>query len=114
MYPSLSEEWDYDKNNDDPSMYLPGSNVKKYWKCKECGRSYSATIWNRTHGRGCKICRYKSTGNKLSKQVRCIETGVIYKNVTEAANWLGCSPSLIRLAVQKKIQKAKGFSWEYC
>lgn len=114
MYPSLSEEWDYDKNNDDPSMYLPGSNVKKYWKCKECGRSYSATIWSRVHGRGCKICGYKSSSNKLSKQVKCIETGVIYKNATEAARWLGCSTALIRLAAQKKIKKAKGYSWEYC
>lgn len=114
MYPSLSEEWDYSKNDDDPSMYLSGSNVKKYWICKECGRSYSATIWNRVHGKGCKICGYKSTGIKLSKPVKCIETDIIYKNATEAANWLGCSPSLIRLAAQKKIQKAKGYSWEYC
>ena len=50
--PNLAKEWDYDKNDKDPSDYFATSHAKVWWKC-EFGHSWNAIIGNRTHGYGC-------------------------------------------------------------
>jgi hypothetical protein len=46
------------------------------------------------------------------KNIECVETGVIYKNVREINRILNISETLIRLACNKGI-KAKGYTFKY-
>ena len=55
----LMKEWNYDKNNDlEPSVFMPNSNKKVWWKCKE-GHEWEAVISSRTAGRNCPYCSGK-------------------------------------------------------
>lgn len=56
LYPWLLDEWDYELNRKEPEGYLPKSNDKVWWKCKE-GHSWKALISERTRGTGCPECR---------------------------------------------------------
>lgn len=59
-YPTIVEEWDYEKNIILPTTIGSGSNRKVWWKCKKCGREWEATP-NKRVGRnqGCPYCRKK-------------------------------------------------------
>ena len=59
-FPELLKEWDYEKNTNiaDPMRVTPGSAIKVWWKCKECGHEWMATINNRRRGSGCLICSH--------------------------------------------------------
>lgn len=47
-----------------------------------------------------------------AKCVRCVETGVEYRTITEAAEAMGCARSSISTVLSKKREKAKGYRWE--
>jgi len=62
--PKLCEEWDYTKNKKQPNEYLPNSNEKVWWICKECGYEWVAIINSRNGRRtGCPKCA-ESKGEK--------------------------------------------------
>lgn len=55
--PSLSKEWDWEKNTDDtPETVALHSNRKFYWVCQKCGHSWKASPNNRVAGKGCPNC----------------------------------------------------------
>ncbi|WP_176761873.1 zinc-ribbon domain-containing protein [Pseudobutyrivibrio sp. YE44] len=57
--PELKKEWDYEKNTIDPDTITAGSNARAFWKCTECGNSWNAIVYSRTHGgngTGCPEC----------------------------------------------------------
>lgn len=62
--PELCKEWDYNKNTKKPEEYVPYSNKKVWWVCRECGNNWIASITNRNKGRGCLKCAY-SKGEKV-------------------------------------------------
>jgi len=43
--PELASEWNYKFNNKKPENYCPGSEIKVWWKCKECDHEWLALIW---------------------------------------------------------------------
>ena len=56
LNPSLSTEWNYEKNGGlTPVDVTPGSSKKVWWKCDK-GHEWQATVSNRTIGRGCPFC----------------------------------------------------------
>ena len=59
-----------------------------------------------------KIANYN---RKDIKSVLCVETGVVYKKVTDAAKSVCCSVSLISAACKgtNRVKRAKGFHWRY-
>lgn len=58
LYPELAEQWASDLNgNKLPSEYLPGSDVKVWWRCN-LGHTWKASIHSRQNN-GCPYC-----GNK--------------------------------------------------
>lgn len=61
--PELCEEWDYSKNNKNPEDYCPNSGKKVWWKCKECGHEWKASILDRNSNHGCPRCN-NSKGEK--------------------------------------------------
>ena len=55
--PDLLEQWDYDKNQMNPSEILPSSHEKAWWKCDK-GHSWQAMVFSRTreNAAGCPYC----------------------------------------------------------
>ncbi len=60
-FPEIAQQWDYEKNGDLlPSMVLPFSNKKVWWKCEK-GHSWQCPIENRTlQSTGCPECTLRS------------------------------------------------------
>lgn len=56
LYPSLLEEWDYQKNGCiDPECISYGSGLKIYWRCSK-GHSWAVCPSSRIKGHGCPYC----------------------------------------------------------
>ena len=57
--PSLTKEWNYEKNNGlTPVDVTPNSHKKVWWKCSN-GHEWQAAIADRNGGRGCPYCAGK-------------------------------------------------------
>ena len=55
LYPSLAKEWG--DNPKGPEQYLPKSNKKVNWVCKDCDYSWTASIHHRVGSKsGCPLC----------------------------------------------------------
>ena len=50
---------------------------------------------------------------RQSQPVRCVETGQVFRQIKDAAAWLGKSPTAISLAVRGLNPSAGGYHWEY-
>ena len=58
--PTLTLEWDYEKNgNLTPENFSANSHEKVWWKCSK-GHEWQATIASRNNGRRCPYCSNKS------------------------------------------------------
>ena len=58
--PTLTEQWDYEKNSNlKPENYSANSHEKVWWKCSK-GHRWQATIASRNNGRRCPYCSNKS------------------------------------------------------
>ncbi|MBQ2304828.1 MAG: hypothetical protein II181_01875, partial [Firmicutes bacterium] len=60
VFPKVSEEWDYEKNDSlKPELLLPKSGKIVWWKCPK-GHSYQASIiYRTTKGGGCPYCSHQ-------------------------------------------------------
>lgn len=62
MFPEIAKDWNIEKNGRlTPDQITYGSQRKVWWKCKECGYEWKATLNSRTNGtiknrRGCPNC----------------------------------------------------------
>lgn len=66
-----------------------------------------------------EIEQYQSFG-AISKKIRCIETGKVFKNAREAAHWAAfvrerniCSMDLIKQCCRGKQKTSYGYHWEW-
>lgn len=57
-FPTLANEWNYDKNNCMPTEIITGAAKKVWWKC-EMGHEWEAMVSSRCTGVGCPICAGK-------------------------------------------------------
>lgn len=57
-------------------------------------------------------CQYNIDYSQ-SKQVLCLETGIIYPSLSEVYRQLGFSQGYISLACNGKYKQAYGFHWKY-
>ena len=56
LYPEIAAQWDHEKNGDlKPSMLLPGSGKRVWWKCI-CGNEWNTAVYHRTEGHDCAVC----------------------------------------------------------
>jgi len=71
-FPKLvEEEWDYEKNEVDPSTVSYGSSINYFWICsnERCGESFLQSPGSRTHSmQGCPRCA-SSKGEKITTRV---------------------------------------------
>lgn len=105
--PELAKEWHSTKNDDlSPDDVTSGSNQKVWWICSK-GHEWKAVISSRAkNGTGCPMC-----SKYAQRAVICVETGVKYKNVTEAISLTGAK----KIAeCCKGIRKTSGgYHWKY-
>ena len=53
----ILDDWDYSKNTMSPSSFLPGSNIKVWFRCHICGYEWKTVINSRTgQGADCRMC----------------------------------------------------------
>lgn len=73
--PTLSNEWNYEKNiGITPSDVMPNSNQKVWWRCNQ-GHEWQAIIQNRNKGSGCPQCfKEKRKKNKVTADVTTADT----------------------------------------
>jgi hypothetical protein len=65
LFPEICLDWDYNKNELYPNKFLPGSNVKVWWKCHKCKYEWFTGINGRTgFSTGCPKCS-RSKGEKI-------------------------------------------------
>lgn len=70
-FPSVAEEWDYEKNQGRPEEYLSGSNKKAFWICEKCGYKWEAVISKRTlRGQGCPECGKIRVKRKIHERIK--------------------------------------------
>lgn len=107
-------EWDYKKNGRLlPSMVSYGSGKRAWWKCGKCGHEWQSVIRDYARGRGCPECRKKSIGKRFSKQIRCIETGIVYESMAMVEKEMGIGHSHISMCCNGKQDTAGGYHWEF-
>lgn len=74
-----------------------------------CDRKYNAN-----YGTAIQRCALKRINNpKLSKQVLCVETGVVYPSTIEVERQLGFSQGNISYACNGRYKQAYGYTWCY-
>ncbi len=60
MFPDISRDWDYESNALSPFDFLPSSNKKVWWICKNCGYKYQSTISHKvSRNQGCPLCSHQ-------------------------------------------------------
>jgi hypothetical protein len=60
-----------------------------------------------------KDFRGAGAAHVFARSVRCIETGVVYSTLTEAAMVVGVGSGKITMVCKGKRKTAGGFRWEY-
>lgn len=105
-FPELLKEWDFEKNTIKPTEIVRGKNEKIWWLCPK-GHSYATTINHRLEGRGCARCSF----DRKCKKVINLDTGEIYKGITEARQKTGITT--IHDVLSGRQKRAGGYHWEY-
>lgn len=80
--PALAAELHPTKNGDlKPTEVDYRSQQSVWWQCSKCGYEWQTKIYSRVHAKtGCPRC-----SDKNHKRVLCIETGIVYKDLSEAS-----------------------------
>jgi hypothetical protein len=112
LFPEIAGQWHPGKNGDlTPDQVTPRSHKKAWWKCEK-GHEWTATVKNRTYGRGCPYCANKIVNEEnnllaldpeLAKQWHPTKNGDLSpENVTQGSDkkaWWKCE---------------KGHEWQTC
>lgn len=70
QHPKIVAEWNYEKNNIKPDEISCHSNLKVWWKCKECGHSWRQTVANRVgRNSGCPKCNIENVNSFCEQAV---------------------------------------------
>ena len=109
--PTLSKEWNYEKNNGlTPADVTPNSDIKAWWKCSK-GHEWQATIGSRHKGSGCPYC----SGRKTLKGYNDLQT----INPAVANEWNyerngDLNPEHFTASSNKKVwwKCSKGHEWQ--
>ena len=99
--PELLKEWDFHKNEKDPTSFSKGSRDKVWWICKE-GHSYLANVPSRLRGTGCPYC----SGNKVLVGFNDLATThpeVLSQWDYEKNTEIGITPNNISKSYSKKV-----------
>jgi len=62
--PHLLEDWDYSKNDHQPTEVFTHSSTPTHWKCHVCGHEWMAPIASRSNGSGCPKCSGRKSARR--------------------------------------------------
>ena len=112
LYPTLSSEWNYDKNGElKPDMFTPGAAKKVWWKCEK-GHEWEATINHRTaRNSRCPYC----IGARVIKGETDLQT--LFPEIASQWNYdknKNISPDMFKPGSNKKVWWIceKGHEWQ--
>ena len=106
----VASEFDLDLNYPlTPKDIVASSSEKYWWKCKKCGKIWSASPGNRTGGRpsGCPNCVRTN-----ARKVFCVETGETFPSVKDAAKAYNVHPQNISKACKSGTTSSSNH-WQY-
>ncbi len=114
---TLSDEWDYEKNDYSPEDVSYGSHKKAWWKCSK-GHSWEAQIKSRTYNHGCPFC--SGTNKKAVLGVNDLKSWCEKNDKTYILDEWDYDkngemrPDLVTFGSHKRIawKCSKGHSWE--
>lgn len=72
LYPEVAAQWHPVKNgNVKPCDVMPGTVVKYWWLCPECGKEWQAAPNTRVQGHGCPACAFRESNeeNELADEL---------------------------------------------
>lgn len=88
LYPYIAKDWDYEKNECNPTEVSPHSNKKVWWKCSR-GHSYCTSVGARTgKNSGCPICS-KELKTSFPEQAIYYYVKKIYSDAINRDNHIG-------------------------
>lgn len=88
LFPELMKDWDYEKNDCDPTIITAGSHRRVHWKCHKCGYRWVGNVYDRTSGHGCPNCAKSQKSDKLRRRNLIIgETDLASKYPEIAKDW---------------------------
>ena len=110
--PDLMNQWDYEKNeNIEPESIAVRSNKKVWWFVKR------DILMNQQQDQeqqsAIKMGALNANRRRLSKPVRCIETGECFQTIKEASQKTGISKDSITKNLTGKNKSAGGYHWEH-
>ncbi len=110
--PEIAQEWDYEKNPENPTEVMAGSNKKKYWFICPKGHSYCSTLLNKKNGATCPVCNMERHTSFPEKAI-CYYMKKYFSNVVENyhSRFLGRKEIDIYLADQKVGIEYDGRAW---
>ena len=87
LHPEIAAEWHPTLNGERlPSEFTTYSNYKAWWRCEE-GHEWESLIFNRSLGRGCRICGEEKRKKTMIAN-RIAKTGsLLDHNPTLSAEW---------------------------
>ena len=77
--PTLAAEWDFSANDITPDQVTEFSNRKVHWRCAKYSHTWTASVSDRSRGRGCPKCS--------GREVSVGENDLLSRNPTLAAEW---------------------------
>ena len=118
LCPELLVEWDFSKNEIEPTEISPKSSKKVWWKCSICGHNWLSSPNSRNGKKtNCPKCAENKKGETSKKQVlQLSKDGNIIRSFTsirDAAKSVNRSPSAIVNACKGKTKTCGGYKWSY-
>ncbi len=115
QYPELLDEWDYQRNQGiSPDSVLSHSDKRAWWKCKKCGYVWKTKVDSRTRMKSrCPACADKYIAAKKFKPVQCVETGIIYESIKQAAEKTKGNAHTIGNCCKGKQKTSGNLHWRY-
>ena len=105
-HPEVAAEWDCETNNGrTPETVAARSRFRAAWRCGVCAHRWSATVVNRTYGRGCPQCAHEA--RRIRSRQPSISVGaphLVAEWDWEANATHGWHPDQVTLGSTKKVQ----------
>ncbi len=87
-HPDLVSEWDWEKNEEEPSGFMRTSAIRVWWKCKKCGGEWQQEIRVRiSHGSDCPFCSEAKKRETFAKNVKAQKRDLVSRFPEIAAEW---------------------------
>lgn len=118
---TIIDEADTKKELEDKEKYwiafYDTHNVNNGYNLTDGGEGYQPTLEETRYARDRFVQMHGKEPyitNRNSRNIRCVETGIVYKNAAEASRQTGIHHSHMVAAANGKLKTSGGYHWEWC